>query len=81
MKSVMLSVLLATIMSVSLAQKTNYPYPLAWLPLTFENQSVRMAYMDVKPAKPNGETVLLLHGKNFEPEKFRTEVLRFLNWN
>ena len=24
-----------------------------------------MAYMDVKPAKPNGRTVVLLHGKNF----------------
>lgn len=24
-----------------------------------------MAYMDVKPEEPNGETVLLLHGKNF----------------
>ena len=24
-----------------------------------------MAYMDVKPAAPNGGTVVLLHGKNF----------------
>ncbi|HEV2079448.1 MAG TPA: alpha/beta hydrolase [Allosphingosinicella sp.] len=26
---------------------------------------LRMAYMDVRPADPNGHTVLLLHGKNF----------------
>ena len=24
-----------------------------------------MAYMDVKPARPNGRTAVLLHGKNF----------------
>lgn len=42
-----------------------YPYPVQFLSLTLEGQTVRMAYMDVKPAKANGRTVLLLHGKNF----------------
>jgi len=42
-----------------------YPYPVQYLPLTIESKPVRMAYMDVKPASPNGQTVLLLHGKNF----------------
>lgn len=42
-----------------------YPYPVQYLPLTVQNQQLRMAYMDVKPAKANGKTVMLLHGKNF----------------
>lgn len=43
-----------------------YPYPVHFLPLEIEGQSVRLAYMDVAPtANANGQTVLLLHGKNF----------------
>ncbi|MET0414138.1 MAG: alpha/beta hydrolase [Polyangiaceae bacterium] len=42
-----------------------YPYEVKYLPLRVQEQDLRMAYMDVRPAKPNGETVLLLHGKNF----------------
>ena len=43
-----------------------YPYPVSFLPLTIEGQDLRMAYMDVAPqGKPNGKTVVLLHGKNF----------------
>ena len=40
-----------------LAGKTLYVY----LP----EQSLDMAYLDVKPEKPNGRTVVLMHGKNF----------------
>ncbi|ALW86028.1 alpha/beta hydrolase [Hymenobacter sedentarius] len=44
----------------------NYPYPVKTLPLKLEGQALRMAYMDVPAnAKPNGRTVVLLHGKNF----------------
>lgn len=46
-------------------ENVRYPYPVRFIPLNTEGQDVRMAYMDVKPAKPNGETVLLFHGKNF----------------
>ena len=43
-----------------------YPHPVQFLPLEIEGQSVRMAYMDVHPtAAANGQSVLLLHGKNF----------------
>jgi pimeloyl-ACP methyl ester carboxylesterase len=42
-----------------------YPYEVKYLPLTLQGLELRMAYMDVRPAKPNGQTVLLLHGKNF----------------
>lgn len=42
-----------------------YPYPVHYLSLTIQKQPLKMAYMDVQPAHPNGHTVLLLHGKNF----------------
>ncbi len=43
-----------------------YPFPVQYLPLECEGQSLRMAYMDVPAAgAANGQAVLLLHGKNF----------------
>jgi pimeloyl-ACP methyl ester carboxylesterase len=49
------------------AELTGFPYP---FPVQFhhfeaQRQKLRMAYMDVTPPKPNGKTVVLLHGKNF----------------
>lgn len=46
-------------------QSVSYPYPVQFLNFTIEQQQARMAYMDVQPARPNGQVVLLLHGKNF----------------
>lgn len=46
-------------------EEVAYPYPVAFLPLEIEGQRLNMAYMDVRPATPNGKTVVLLHGKNF----------------
>lgn len=55
----------ADTLSVTL-ENVKYAYPVKFLPLNVEGQDVRMAYMDVAPAKmPNGRTVLLFHGKNF----------------
>jgi pimeloyl-ACP methyl ester carboxylesterase len=42
-----------------------YPYPVSFYELDTQGQRLRMAYMDVAAAKPNGRTVVLLHGKNF----------------
>jgi len=42
-----------------------YPFPVRHFELHAQRQTLRMAYMDVHPAAPNGETVVLLHGKNF----------------
>ncbi|RFS23549.1 alpha/beta hydrolase [Chitinophaga silvatica] len=42
-----------------------YPYPVHYLPLNIQGQHLKMAYMDVQPSKPNGKTIVLLHGKNF----------------
>ncbi len=42
-----------------------YPYPVEYLDLEIQRQTLTMAYMDVKPANPNGRAVVLMHGKNF----------------
>jgi pimeloyl-ACP methyl ester carboxylesterase len=42
-----------------------YPYPVHFFSLAVQGQRLKMAYMDVKPSKANGRTVVLLHGKNF----------------
>ncbi len=46
-------------------ENIKYPFEVKELPLTIQGQKAVMAYMDLKPQKPNGKTVLLLHGKNF----------------
>lgn len=55
----------------------DYPYPVHFLDLTIEGQRLRMAYMDVLSAKPNGRAVVLLHGKNFNGE-YWAETIRAL---
>jgi pimeloyl-ACP methyl ester carboxylesterase len=42
-----------------------YPWPVAQYRFDSQDQTLEMAYMDVKPARPNGGTAVLLHGKNF----------------
>jgi pimeloyl-ACP methyl ester carboxylesterase len=54
-----------------------YPYPVSLLPLVNDGEQVRMAYMDVAPAQPNGRTVVLLHGRNF-PSSYWAPVIKTL---
>jgi pimeloyl-ACP methyl ester carboxylesterase len=42
-----------------------YPFPVQHFTFTSERQPLDMAYLDVKPEHPNGQTAVLLHGKNF----------------
>src|SRR5580698_6367398 len=42
-----------------------YPYPVQSITLIIQGETLKMAYMDVKPANANGHVVMLLHGKNF----------------
>ncbi len=43
-----------------------YPFPLQRFDFSSQQQPLSMGYMDVKPANnANGQTVVLLHGKNF----------------
>jgi pimeloyl-ACP methyl ester carboxylesterase len=46
-------------------ENIKYPFPVKDISLTIQGQKLTMAYMDLQPAKPNGKTVVLLHGKNF----------------
>lgn len=43
----------------------DYPYPTARFAFESQRHPLHMTYMDVRPAKPNGRTAVLLHGKNF----------------
>ncbi len=43
----------------------DYLFPVERFSLASQRQSLQMAYLDVKPDRPNGQTVVLLHGKNF----------------
>ncbi|MGV7107444.1 alpha/beta fold hydrolase [Flavobacterium sp. U410] len=51
-----------------------YPYPVHFLELKVQNQTLQMAYMDVKPKNFNGKNVLLLHGKNFNGAYWKTTI-------
>lgn len=51
-----------------------YPYPVQLLQLHTQQQQLDMAYMDVKPVIPNGKTVVLLHGKNFNGAYWKTTI-------
>jgi len=55
-----------------------YPHPLNLLPLVNDGEQLRMAYMDVAPERPNGRTVVLLHGRNF-PSSYWAPVITMLS--
>ena len=42
-----------------------YAFPVSTFRFSSQGQALEMDYIDVRPAKPNGQTVVLLHGKNF----------------
>ena len=46
-------------------QGFQYPYPVKVFEFSSQQQSVHMAYMDLRPASPNGRSAVLLHGKNY----------------
>jgi pimeloyl-ACP methyl ester carboxylesterase len=46
-------------------QGFDYPYPVRDFAFASQGEALTMRYMDVAPVKPNGATVVLLHGKNF----------------
>ncbi|WP_206105987.1 alpha/beta fold hydrolase [Olivibacter sp. XZL3] len=43
----------------------HYPFTEHYISLTNQGEQLRMEYMDVQAAQPNGKVVVLLHGKNF----------------
>lgn len=47
-------------------QGFDYPYPLQHFNFNSQGESLQMGYLDVQPqGQKNGQTVVLLHGKNF----------------
>lgn len=45
-------------------EEFDYPYPVEFLPVVNDLQSLTMAYMDVPPSsEANGSTVVLMHGR------------------
>lgn len=46
-------------------QGFQYPYPVAEFDFSSQRETMHMAYLDVRPTKPNCRTAVLLHGKNF----------------
>lgn len=46
-------------------ERFDYPWPVQTMTMDIVGQPARMAFMDVAPDRPNGRTVVLLHGKNF----------------
>ncbi|MDB5738615.1 MAG: alpha/beta hydrolase [Sphingomonas bacterium] len=43
----------------------DYPFPVRTFRTVAQGQPIEMAYMELAPSRPNGRTVVLLHGKNF----------------
>lgn len=42
-----------------------YPFEVHFMNFKSQDNQLKMAYMDIKPQKSNGKTIMLLHGKNF----------------
>ncbi|UPT71552.1 MAG: alpha/beta hydrolase [Flavobacterium sp. JAD_PAG50586_2] len=57
-----------------------YPFEVKFITFPSQGQELKMAYMDVAPAKPNGKTIVLLHGKNFNAAYWE-QTIRELNKN
>lgn len=51
-----------------------YPWPVLRYEFVPQGIPLHMAYMDVKPATPNGRTVILLHGKNYVAATWQTTI-------
>lgn len=51
-----------------------YPYSVEMLKLETQQQTLEMAYMDVKPDNYNGQNLLLFHGKNFNGAYWETTI-------
>ena len=51
-------------------ETVQYPFPVGYIDLNIQGEDLKMAFMDVKPEKANGKTILLLHGKNFNGAYF-----------
>lgn len=51
-----------------------YPFEVHFMDFNSQGQDMKMAYMDVRPDRPNGKTAVLLHGKNFNGAYWGTTI-------
>lgn len=56
-----------------------YPYKESFITIHSQNQTLKMAYMDVIPEKYNGKNIVLLHGKNFNGAYWKTTIKALTN--
>ena len=73
-------ILLTTCSFSARSQTIVYPDSVKFIQLNIEMQQVKMAYMDVAARQPNGQTILLLHGKNFNGYYWK-DLISFLTSN
>jgi pimeloyl-ACP methyl ester carboxylesterase len=52
----------------------SYPWPVQHYEFVSQGVPLHMAYMDVKPATPNGRVIVLLHGKNYVAATWQTTI-------
>jgi pimeloyl-ACP methyl ester carboxylesterase len=55
-------------------QGFDYPWPVQHWRFMSQRQVLDTAYMDVRPAQPNGHAAVLLHGKNFCAATWQTTI-------
>ncbi|KAH6608672.1 Epoxide hydrolase [Trichoderma cornu-damae] len=57
-----------------------YPYPVNVFTFRSQQQTLQMAFMDVKPTcSPNGQTAVVLHGKNFCGPTWNATIVALAN--
>lgn len=56
-----------------------YPFPVHFLDFNNQRQSLKMAYIDIKPDNYNGKNIVLLHGKNFNGAYWETTIKALAN--
>jgi pimeloyl-ACP methyl ester carboxylesterase len=77
-KIFVVSIFFLSIFTLNLgAQTIEYPYPVKYFNVNIEGQNYKMAFMDILSNKPNGQSVILFHGKNFNGFYWK-DVIPFL---
>src|SRR5215212_3746818 len=65
-KVFIISLCFLSIVSFNLSgQSIEYPYPVNFFNVNIGDSNYKMAFMDIMPQKPNGQSAMLFHGKNF----------------
>jgi pimeloyl-ACP methyl ester carboxylesterase len=70
-------IVFTAVISSSYSQEITYPYPSNSITFMHEGRQLEMSYMDIKPDNPNGSSVILFHGKNFNGYYWK-DVMEFL---